>query len=168
MKAHVLAVAAMMLAFAPNAEPALSPSLAVVHRPIAASTRRSLVHMQSDPRSRRLNKQAFNRRNMAVDERQAYDALMEQRASAARRNAFIGLAAAAAAAAAFFFWSQPAEAVAVALPNALLLADEATSVDDGKVKGRLIFGVIVANSIFWQYLLPLVKGQPTSTGRKKK
>lgn len=52
-----------------------------------------------------------------------------------------------------------------------LLADDAIVSDednDGKSRGRLILGVIVANSIFWQYVLPIFKGQPTSTGRKKK
>jgi len=39
---------------------------------------------------------------------------------------------------------------------------------EAKGRGRLILGVIVANSIFWQYVLPVFKGQPTSTGRKKK
>ena len=55
--------------------------------------------------------------------------------------------------------------------STLLAADvEQTPAEeaDGKSRGRLILGVIVANSIFWQYILPIFKGQPTSTGRKKK
>lgn len=31
---------------------------------------------------------------------------------------------------------------------------------EAKQRARLIFGVIVANSVFWQYLLPLVRGPP--------
>ena len=62
------------------------------------------------------------------------------------------------------------------LPESVLLADSdllsdsdvAVSEDDGKSRGRIILGVIVANSLFWQYILPIFKGQPTSTGRKKK
>ena len=54
-------------------------------------------------------------------------------------------------------------------PSVLLAdSDVAVSEDDGKSRGRIILGVIVANSIFWQYILPIFKGQPTSTGRKKK
>ena len=45
-------------------------------------------------RSRRLNREAFNTRNMAIDERQAYEALMEKRAAdSGRRNAIFGLLA---------------------------------------------------------------------------
>ena len=48
-------------------------------------------------------------------------------------------------------------------------ANDATDEEmEGKARGRIILGVIVANSVFWQYLLPLIKGQPTSTGRKKR
>ena len=54
-------------------------------------------------------------------------------------------------------------------PSVLLAdSDVAVSEDDGKSRGRIILGVIVANSLFWQYILPIFKGQPTSTGRKKK
>ena len=59
--------------------------------------------------------------------------------------------------------------------SSMLLADDddVTRTDDedaaaAKARAELIFGVIVANSIFWQYILPVFKGQPTSDGRKKK
>ena len=57
----------------------------------------------------------------------------------------------------------PSESVA----TTYLIADAPEEDADAKGKGRLIFGVIVANSIFWQYILPIFKGQPTATGRKK-
>ena len=63
-------------------------------------------------RSRRLNREAFNTRNMAIDERQAYEALMEKRAAdSGRRNAILGLLAVGGAAGYFFLNPEPAAAV---------------------------------------------------------
>ena len=64
----------------------------------------------------------------------------------------------------------PSESVTM-MPTTLLADTVArTPEEEAEAKGRapLILGVIVANSIFWQYVLPFFKGQPTSTGRKKK
>ena len=52
----------------------------------------------ADARSTRLNKQSFNRRNMNIDERRAYDAMVEKRAAdAGRRNIVLALVAVGAA-----------------------------------------------------------------------
>ena len=46
--------------------------------------------MMADSRSRRLNKQAYNRRNMSIDERVAFDQLMAKREADAKvRNAVL-------------------------------------------------------------------------------
>ena len=60
----------------------------------------------------------------------------------------------------------PSESVTTLLADTVARTPE----EEAEAKGRapLILGVIVANSIFWQYVLPFFKGQPTSTGRKKK
>ena len=58
-------------------------------------------------------------------------------------------------------------------PPATTLVSEAEvgaeQLDDGsaeaKQKGRLILGVIVCNSIFWQYLLPTLKGEENVLGK---
>ena len=64
----------------------------------------------------------------------------------------------------------PSESMATMTPTLLADVEQRTPEEDieAKGRGRIILGVIVANSIFWQYVLPIFKGQPTSTGRKKK
>ena len=58
--------------------------------------------MMADSRSRRLNKQAYNRRNMSIDERVAFDQLMAKREADAKvRNAVLALTPAGA-----FRWSR--------------------------------------------------------------
>ena len=67
-------------------------------------------------RSSRLNRQAFNRRNMSIDERLAYDEIMREReAAAGSRNAVLAVVLAAAAAA--FVLSDP-QRLAGLLPGA--------------------------------------------------
>lgn len=49
---------------------------------------------EAESRSRRLNKQAYNRRNMSIDERQAFDELMAKREKdGASRNAILAVVA---------------------------------------------------------------------------
>ena len=57
----------------------------------ACQAPRHLLMREDLPRSTRLNRQAFNRRNMSIDERRALDAAMEER----RKNRQIQLFAAA-------------------------------------------------------------------------
>ena len=92
-----------------------------------------------DSRSRRLNKQAFNRRNMNIDERRAYDELMEKRAAdAGRRNIVLGVLAAGAFGGYQLFRAEPAEASPIAT-SAILSGEVFTGMsgllDDVQVEG---------------------------------
>ena len=47
--------------------------------------------------------------------------------------------------------------------DAITPDDEATA--DAKLRGRLIFGLIVANSVFWQYLRPTLRGEENALSK---
>ncbi len=67
-------VATLALSFAPHAS--LPPTRAI------AALSLPPVGMSNLPRSRNLNRQAFNRRNMSREEREAYDEIMRERQGA--------------------------------------------------------------------------------------
>ncbi len=80
----LLALSASLLALVPLAPHPAGPQ----------SVTRAAVHMdEALARSRKLNRQAFNRRNMSVDERRIYDELMEKQAAGARRGAAVAIVA---------------------------------------------------------------------------
>ena len=52
-----------------------------------------------------------------------------------------------------------------------MIADESEQLatpedpDEGRLRGRIILALIVCNSIFWQYLLPTLKGEEHALGK---
>ena len=74
----LLTTAAAALHQAGGATAFVVPTACIV--PTAVVARSPHLSMRNDlPRSTQLNRQAFNRRNMSIDERRAFDALMEER-----------------------------------------------------------------------------------------